>query len=109
MVYTLIDHRNDVSKNVQNSSGTKRSMFDVIFWSIRVQTIENCCRFVFLTLTDLTSISVEVSRNFAYAKKRKTNCATITPFPWSVVLSNIALDQSSTREESLSYGKILTG
>ena len=47
MVCTLIDHRNDVRKNVQNSSGTKRSMFDVILWSIRVQTIENCCRFVF--------------------------------------------------------------
>ena len=35
MVCTLIDHRNDVLKNVQNSSGTKCSMFDVILWSIR--------------------------------------------------------------------------
>ena len=67
MVCTLIYHRNDVCENVQNSSGTKRSMFDAILWSIRVQTIENCCRFVFLTLTDLTSISVEVSRKIAYA------------------------------------------
>ena len=41
MVCTPIDHGNDVPKNVQKSSGTKRSMFDVILWSIRVQTIEN--------------------------------------------------------------------
>ena len=71
MVYTLIDHRNDVSKNVQNSSGTKRSMFDVIFWSIRVQTIENCCRFVFLTLTDLTSISVKFLGKSRMRKREK--------------------------------------
>ena len=61
----------------------------------------------FLTLTVLTTISFEVSRKIAHAKKRKRTYATITPFPWSVVLSSIALDQSA-REKYLSYGKILT-
>ena len=30
-------------------------------------------------------------------RKRKTNCATITSFPWSVLLSNIALTGLSLR------------
>ena len=34
--------------------------------------------------------------------KRKTDCATITSFPWSVLLSTTALDQSAG-EKSLRY------
>ena len=41
------------------------------------------------------SMLVEDSRKIALARKRKTNCAIITSFPWS------ALDQSE-REKSLS-------
>ena len=58
IVYTFIDHRNDVIKSVQNSSGTTSSRRVVslqsfehfmasFLWSIRVQTMENCSRFVF--------------------------------------------------------------
>jgi len=39
------------------------------------------------------------------ARKRKRNCATITSFPGSVLLSNIALDQLDP-ERSLNYHKI---
>ena len=58
-----------------------------------------------ITLTILTSISVACERE-RERNKQKTNCATITLFLWSVLLSNIALDKSAS-EKSLSYGKIL--
>ena len=41
-------------------------------------------------------------------RKRKTNCATITSLPLSVLLSTIALDQSP-REKSLGYCNIWLG
>ena len=50
-VCLVIDHRNDV--NVQNPSETEwfhcnvLNIFVSFLWSIRVQTMENCCRFVF--------------------------------------------------------------
>ena len=56
-------------------------------------------------MTILTSISVACERE-RERNKQKTNCATITLFLWSVLLSNIALDKSAS-EKSLSYGKIL--
>ena len=74
---------------------------------IRVQTMENYIvvdLFFTITLNVLTSISVEVSRKIARERKRKTNRATITSFPRSVLSSNIALDQSAG-EKSLSYIK----
>ena len=57
IVYTFIDHRNDVIKSVQNSSGTTSSRRVVslqsfehfmasFLWSIRVQIMENCGLFV---------------------------------------------------------------
>jgi len=42
----------------------------------------------------LSSVSVDFSRKIACGKERKTICATITSFPWSVLISTIALDQS---------------
>ena len=67
-----------------------------------MQPIKDCCRFVFylITLTVLMSIVEEVSRKIARARRRKPNCVTITSFPWSVLLSNIALDHTE-RENRL--------
>ena len=67
-------------------------------WSIRAQTMENCCRFVFLT----TVFDVRFRCRFLEIRTRQENCATIASFPWSVLLSNIALDQSAL-EKALSY------
>ena len=69
--------------------------------------MKNCCRFIFymITLTGLMLIFEEVSRKIARARRRKPNCVTITSFPWSVLLSNIALDHTE-REKSPSYCKI---
>ena len=50
----------------------------------------------------LSSVSVEVSLRIVRARKGNTNGATMTSFPWSVLLSSIALHQSA-REKSLSY------
>ena len=62
------------------------------------QQIDNS-RFFFIVLS---SISVEVSWRIVRARKGKTNVATMTSFPWSVLLSSIALHQSA-REKSFSY------
>ena len=67
-------------------------------WSIRAQTMENCSRFVFLT----TVFDVRFRCRFLEIRTREENCATIASFPWSVLLSNIALDQSAL-EKALSY------
>ena len=75
-------------------------------WPLKTTDHENCCRFVFfftITLTVWMSISIEVSRKIAREGKRKTYCAIITSsFPWPVLLSNIALDQSA-HGKPLSY------
>ena len=68
-------------------------------WSVRrAQTMENCCRFVFLT----TVFDVRFRWRFLEIRTPQENCATIASFPWSVLLSNIALDQSAL-EKALSY------
>ena len=86
MVCTLIDHGNDVNvfktlqwKHEPQSSGH----FSSFLWSIGVQPMKNCCRFVFymITLTGLMSIFEEVSRKIARARRRKPNWVTITSFP----------------------------
>ena len=49
---------------------------------------------------NIDSFDVYFNCNFlenAHPKKRKTNCATITSFPWSVLLSNMALNQFNQR------------
>ena len=57
-------------------------------WSIRAQTMENCCRFVFLT----TVFDVRFRCRFLEIRTRQANRATIVSFLWSVLLANIALD-----------------
>ena len=57
MVCTLIDHRNDVKMfktQVEPRAAGEwfhckvLNILTLFPWSIRVQTMENCCRFVFL-------------------------------------------------------------
>ena len=93
MVCTLIDHRNDVNvfktlqwKHEPQSSGFTYKVLKMLtsfLWSIGVQPMKNCCRFVFymITLTGLMSIFEEVSRKIARARRRKPNWVTITSFP----------------------------
>ena len=61
MVYTLIDHRNDVKMfktQVEPRAAGEwfhckvLNVLTLFLWSIRVQTMENCCRFVFYNNTD---------------------------------------------------------
>ena len=58
-------------------------------------------------VVDLFSVTLTV---FSFSRKRehkkeKTNCATITSFPWSVLLMTIALDQSE-RQIPQSFVKV---
>ena len=77
--------------------------------SIRVQTMEDCCRFVFFfffTIT-LTVFGVHFRRVFSgnrAQEKEETYCATMTSFRWSVLWTTLALDQSAL-EKSLTYCK----
>ena len=87
------------------NQGSRASGFTAKFWSIGEQTIENCCRFVFYNNIDsFDDIYVEDSLKIARARKRTTNCATITSFPWSALLLKKALNQPAG-EESLIYCK----
>ena len=54
-------------------------------WSIRVQTMENCCWFVlFCNNTDIVMpVSIKVSRKTTCTRKRTTNCPTIISLPCS--------------------------
>jgi len=52
------------------------------------------------------SFSINISGKFVSTTRTKTNCATIMSFPWSVLSSNKALDQSA-RKKLLSYCKII--
>ena len=65
-------------------------------------------KFIVTLKVFMTSISIEVSRRIASARKKETNCATMTSFPWSVnwsvLLWKVALDLSSC--ENFTYGKI---
>ena len=73
--------------------------FDFL-WPIRVQTMENCCWFVFFFFyhnIDSNCFDVYFHWNFLEnlaPKKEKKDCNTITSFWWSVLLLNIALNQS---------------
>lgn len=90
MVCTIIDHRNDIwifETQVEPRTTVELLQCKVLniltsfLWSIRVLTMENCCELFFtIRLTVLTSISVEVFRKIA-----RTNCSTITSFPWSLL------------------------
>ena len=50
--------------------------------------------------------SINISGKFMSTTRTKTNCATITSFPWSVLSSNKALDQLA-RKKLFSYCKII--
>ena len=56
-------------------------------WSTRVQTMENCCWFVFCFFCNntniVTPVSIKVSRKITCTRKRITNCPTIISFPCS--------------------------
>ena len=67
--------------------------------------MKNCCRFFFYNNIDSFCRPFSLTfRGTSLMRKRKTNFATITLFPWSVLLSTIALDQSAG-EKLLSYCK----
>ena len=70
-------------------------------WSIGVQTMENCCRFFFtIIVTVLASTSVEIPRKMVRGRKRTTNWATITSFPWSVIFIEPSSWPVSARESA---------
>ena len=73
---------------------------------VKVQTVENCCRFIVYNNIDNFEVHFRCPRERKKQTNKKTNCATITSFLWSVPLLNIALDKSAG-DKSLSYGKIL--
>ena len=78
MVSNLFDHRNDVEMfKTQVKPPTASEWFHCtvvnimtsFLWSVRVQTKENCCRFVF-TIT-VTAFTIDVSWKIARATKKK--------------------------------------
>ena len=84
MVCTLINHRNDVNMFKPQVEPWAMgewfyckvvnilSSWQPFYWSMRVQTMENCCCLVFtITLTILMSISIEISWKTVNARKRK--------------------------------------
>ena len=71
-------------------------------WSIRVQTmLLQKKKQKTITFTVWTSISVEVSRKIAHTRKRQTNCAIMTSFSWSVLLSNTQLSINQRARNSV--------
>ena len=107
MFCILLDRRNDV-KMFKNQVEPRSAgewfhykVFNIMtsfLWSLRVHTVENCCRFVFYN--DIDSLDVYFCWRFS-ARKRKTNCATIASFPSSVLLSNKALYHQRARNRSV--------
>ena len=119
MVCTLINHRNDVNMfkpqvepwalgewfycKVLNIL----SSWQPFYCSMRVQTMENCCCFVFYNNID--NFDVHFYWNFlenSECEKEKNCILTITSFPWSVflLLLNITAPQSA-HEKLYSYCK----
>lgn len=93
MLCTIINHRNDI---IIFKTQVKPFWHHWLsLWSIRVQTIEHFCWFVFYNnIRSLTSISVENFWQVVWRmRKRKANCA-IMLFWWSVLLSNVGFHQS---------------
>ena len=118
MVYTLIDHRNDVKmfKTLKVEPRAAGEWFHCFFLniltsflrSIRVQTMENCCQFVFYNRIDSFCRPFPLTfRGKSRVRKRKRNYATITSFPRSVLLLTIALDQSAGEKSLSSCKKII--
>ena len=108
MVCTLINHRNDVKlfkTQVEQWVIGEWFHYKILNFltsflsSMRVQTLEIVVNLFFYN--DMDSFDVHFhwrfSENLTHARKRKTNCATITSFPWSSLFWNIALDQSACK------------
>ena len=92
MVRTLISLRNDVMMFKSMKMFEYFVVISMVDKSTNHGKLLSTCFFT-ITLTVLTSISVDVSLKFARRIKRKTNYVTITSFPWSVLLPNIAVEQ----------------
>ena len=100
MVCTLIDHRSDVNMfKTQVEPRTTGEWFHCkvlnilmsCLRSIRVKPWKIVVDLSFtITLTVMTSISIEVSQKIVHMIKRKQ----IKSFSWSIFLLNIALNQS---------------
>ena len=79
MVCTLIDHRNDINifKTMQCSTYVWNIlMLHVFLWLIRVQTMENCFRYVFYHNTD----SFDVYFYRSISQNREEKCDVMLPW-----------------------------
>ena len=75
-------------------------------WPIRVQIMENCCRFVFCNNTGKFWCPFTlklIGESNARERKKQIVPSSQTSFPWSVLLSKTTLDRSAC-EKSLSNG-----
>ena len=105
MVYTLIDHRNDVIKcsKLKWNHEPQASGFTAKFW-----TFYGVISMVYKSVDHgkLWSICF-LQQHLFFLRKNKKNKTTgsawhVTSFPWSILSYTIALDQSA-RQDSLSY------
>ena len=87
----------------RNSSGTILASF---LWSIRIQTMEHFCWFVFYNNNGTFDLHFcwKFWQVVWRVRKRKANCATIMLFRWSVLLSNVGFHQSM-HKKLVSYCK----
>ena len=79
MVCTLIDHRNDINifKTMQCSTYVWNIlMLHVFLWLIRVQTMENCFRYVFYHNTD----SFDIYFYWSISQNREEKCDVMLPW-----------------------------
>ena len=107
---TLIDHRN-VAKMFKTQAEPRAAgewchckvwnILTSFLRSITEQTVENCCRFIVYNNIDNFEVHFRCPRERKKQTNKKTNCATITLFLWSVLLSNIALDKSARENRSV--------
>ena len=104
MVCSSIDYRNDVKMIKTQEEWFHCKVLYILtsfLWSIRAQTMENCCRFVFF-YNNIDRFSHPFPLKFlgkSRAQVREKQIAPpsrhiVTSFPWSVLLS---------REKSLNY------
>ena len=104
MVCSSIDYRNDVKMIKTQKKWFHCKVLYILtsfLWSIRAQTMENCCRFVFF-YNNIDRFSHPFPLRFlrkSRAQVREKQIAPpsrhiVTSFPWSVLLS---------REKSLNY------
>ena len=104
MVCSSIDYRNDVKMIKTQKEWFHCKVLYILtsfLWSIRAQTMENCCRFVFF-YNNIDRFSHPFPLKFLGKSRAQVREKQITPpsrhivtsFPWSVLLS---------RDKSLNY------